>query len=137
MIKKKTRKFLFGAAVIVLLLLPLAPYRLPGGRLRSFRKEVRYQVVDFGQADFIRSGFETYFSNRRIFVVSNENEPQWFCVTEADFKRLWPEPWPKMREENYTTEATFMVRPLWLTGGHTVATVAEIEKVNKRPFVSK
>jgi hypothetical protein len=54
--KKKTRIPLWGAVVIVILLaLILAPYRLPGGGLRSFRKEIRYQFIDLGQGDFILS----------------------------------------------------------------------------------
>jgi hypothetical protein len=135
--KKNTRKLLLGAVVIVILLLPLAPYRLPGGRLRSFRKEIRYQVIDIGQADFMRSGFESFLFNRRIFVVSDEIEPRWFYVTESDHERLWPETWPEMIEKNYTIEATFEVGPLLLTSGNSVATVTEIERVNKRPVVSK
>jgi hypothetical protein len=136
-VKKKIRKILWGAVIIVISALILAPYRLPYGRLRSFRNEIVYQVIDIGQADFMRWSFEGCFFKRRVFVVGDGNEPRWFYVSEADFERLLPEPWPKMREENYTIEATFNVRPLLLTGGYTVATVTDVKKVNKRPIVSK
>jgi hypothetical protein len=80
-IEKKIRKLLWGAVIIVILALTLGMYRLPGGRLRSFRKEIRYQVIDLGQGDFLRSFFESCFSERRIFVAGDENDPQWFYVS--------------------------------------------------------
>jgi hypothetical protein len=135
------RRKIFLAWVIGIFCTPiilfLVLYRLTNFHSQEITKEIQYQLIDLGQHDFIRSTSEMVLGNRRIWVVSGTENKEWFYVSQSDFEKLWPEPWPQMKEKNYTLEVTFIVHPLLLLDGYAIATIKEIKHLQKKPAVIK
>ena len=89
-------------------LIVLVNYTFTKGEVVRVEREIRYQVLDFGQGDFLRSYFEQKFRDRnRVFVINEKNEKPWFYVSNSDFKKCWPESPMSMREAGYTIIAEF------------------------------
>lgn len=123
------RRWKLGLFALVFIM-PFVRYRLPNGRPIEVKAEVLYLYVDMGQGDLWRSIFEIPLGNRRLFLVGN----RWMFVSNADFKRCWPV--PDMRHSDYTLEVTLAASPL-LFGGHGIAKVVAIERLDKRPVYDK
>lgn len=128
---------------IILNILTLLPFviiycglRFPTSKSVVFESRVRYQLVDFGQGDFIRNGIEYKLNNRRIFLADSINGIKWVYVDNGDFKKLWPEPPFNMRAKNYTIKARFKTYRL-LTGDYSKASLISVEKVNGNPMIIK
>lgn len=137
-----TKRKKWGLLITALILLTpgllfIVFYRLTNFRTQEITREIRYQIIDIGQLDTLRFSCETIFGNRRIWVTGERNKPEWFYVTKADFEKLWPEPVSDMEGKNYTIEATFLVQPLLMTRGFSIATIKEIKRLRKTPVVSK
>jgi hypothetical protein len=128
---------------IVLNILTLLPFliiycglRFPTSKSIVFDSRVRYQLIDFGQGDFIRNGIEYKLNNRRIFLADSINGIRWVYVDNVDFKKLWPEKPFDMRAKNYTIKARFKAYRL-LTGDYSKASLISVEKVNGNPMITK
>jgi hypothetical protein len=128
---------------IILNLLTFLPFvivylglRLPTRKSIVFDSRVRYQMVDFGQGDFIRNGIEYKLNNARIFLADSIYGIKWVYVDNDDFKKLWPEPPFDMRAKNYTIKARFKTYRL-LTGDYSKATLISVEKVKGDPMITK
>lgn len=110
--------------------------RFPTSKSVIFESRIRYQMVDFGQGDFIRNGIEYKLNNKRIFLADSIDGIKWVYLDNADFKRLWPEPPFDMRAKNYTLKARFKTYRL-LTGDYSKATLISVEKVKENPMITK
>lgn len=128
---------------IILNILTLLPFviiycglRFPTSKSVVFESRVRYQLVDFGQGDFIRNGIEYKLNNRRIFLADSINGIKWVYVDNGDFKKLWPEPPFNMRAKNYTIKARFKTYRL-LTGDYSKAKLIKVEKIAGNPMITK
>jgi hypothetical protein len=128
---------------ILLNMLTLLPFiivylglRFPTSNSITFDSKIRYQIVDFGQGDFIRNGIEYSLNNRRIFLADSIIGIKWIYVDNKDFKKLWPEPPFEMKAKNYTIKARFKTYRL-LTGDYSKASLISIEKVKGNPMITK
>ena len=135
----RKRRIVLVAKLLVLtpIILFVLFFRLGGFRSQEITREIRYQVLDFGEDDLPRFYVEALLGNWRIWVVDERRNFDRFYVSKADFRKLWPEPWPDMDDKNYTIEATFRVRPLIFNSGYSVAEVTGIKQLNKKPYVTK
>jgi len=128
---------------IILNILTLFPFviiycglRFPTSKSVVFESRIRYQMVDFGQGDFIRNVIEYKLNNRRFFLADSINGIKWVYVDNDDFKKLWPEPPFDMRAKNYTIKARFKTYRL-LTGDYSKASLISIEEVKGNPMITK
>lgn len=110
--------------------------RLPTSRSIIIESRIRYQMIDFGQGNFIRNGIEYKLHNRRIFLQDTVNGIRWLYISSSDFKKLWPEPPFKMQEKNYTMKAKFKTYKL-LNGEYSKATLLELDSIPERPMITK
>lgn len=124
--------FLF---LFVLCLLYFASIRIPTGPPITIVSKVRYQVIDIGQGEFLRTFVESCFRHKRIFLDEPIDDIHWVYVKSKDHQKVWKET-TKMREENYTYRATLSVKKL-LLGGYTVAKLEGLERVEEPPRFSK
>jgi hypothetical protein len=138
--------------IVTIILLPFLGYRLPRGSPVVLEGEVRYQLLELGQGDYLRNHFERLCGNRRLFLV-NADLP-WLYVNEADWKRCWGEPGgdKSVRRQGehsasvnvldqhiakeFTTRVTIRASPL-LFGGYGPGNVVAIKMVQKPPVGGK
>ena len=108
-----------------------AMYRIPNGdERRLFEGEVHYKVLELSFAN--RQLVEELIANR---IVRLQGHPL-FYVSETDHAKLYPESPLRMSESGYTFRARLTARPL-LFGGHGLAEVINVERIEKEPIVSK
>lgn len=106
-------------------------YRIPAdGSEEVFSGEVHYKFLELGLTN--REAFEKLFGNR---IVRLEGQSVFF-VPSAQKKRLWQESPHVMREKKYTLRAKLRAKPL-LFGGYGVAEIANIERLEKEPLLTK
>lgn len=135
--KKKIARIIFYllATSIVAFFITTLIYRISSGETKRFEAEIQYQMLEFGQLDFIRCNIiEDAFRNRRVFLRSDSIP--WVYVTHDDFSKCWPLDAPS-EMKGFTIKATFETRPLWLIHGFTVATVIDTHHVAGKPFITK
>jgi hypothetical protein len=138
MVKRRKRILILVTLILGTPILLFATlYRLTNSQAQEITREIQYQLIDIGQLDKIRFAGESVLWNRRIWVVTDQENPRWLYVSKDDYGKLWPEPWPRMKEKNYTIEATFVARPLLLVNGYGIATLKEIRQLQKDPIVRK
>lgn len=125
------------AGVIVLLIILtwivgcFIVYRLPANNERQLiHGEVSYNMVHVRWCH--RAFFEWIMGNRAINLVG---QPV-FYVSRKDAEQLKPESPFDMKEKETTCRVEMSVRRL-LFGGNSVASVVNIEHLNKAPEISK
>ena len=116
---------------------PFIAYRLSSGETKRFEREVRYQVIDFGQNGGLRWFFEEKRGNKRLFLVPEDSIPAWMFVSSDDFKKCWPVPLSEMRRDTFTLVAVLEANPLLLVNDYTPARVVETKRLKKFPVTAK
>lgn len=139
MLKRLLRAILYLFSVFVILFifstaLGFLRYRITTGEEIVIRREIKYQIIDLIGFDPYRAlVIEPLAGNRRVFVINEDGSTGWFYVSPEDNERVWPE---NLYEIDYTFEATFKTKKL-LLGGYAPAQVVEIQKVDRKPRISK
>lgn len=134
--KSRTLSIIINSLTILPFLIVFLENRIPTSKDIIIESRIRYQMVDFGQSDFIRNGIEYKLDNKRIFLQDTINGIRWLYVNSNDFKKLWPESPFKMREKNYTIKAKFRTHRL-LDGTYSKATLLEVDSINESPMITK
>ncbi|MFN0117229.1 MAG: hypothetical protein ACKVQC_02915 [Elusimicrobiota bacterium] len=118
--------------LFALLISVIGYYRLPMSGLVTRKDEVRYQMVNIGQGDVVRSIFETTLGKKRIFLVNNGS----IYVSKEDFSRCHLESPREMDSKGYTLEIEYSGRMV-LAGRMGTARILSIRKLDKKPVISK
>jgi hypothetical protein len=135
-IKSRLISIVINSLIILPFLIIFLGDTIPTSGSIIVESRIRYQMVDFGQGDFVRNGIELKQHNKRIFLQDTINEIRWLYVDSDDFKKLWPEPPFTMREKNYTIKAKFKTYRL-LNGEYAKATLLDYEKIEGNPMITK
>lgn len=109
-------------------------YRLPAGPAMLITGEIEYQMFDIDLFS-LRAYLEAHAGNRPIQMMTGGEHAR-FYVSQADFKKCWPEFPSDMLDKHYTMQATFQVRPLAL-GGYSPASVVSVARLDKDPVITK
>ena len=116
---------------------PFVIYRFSIGRTSRFEREVRYQVIDFGQNGGLRFWFESKRGNKRLFLVPEDSIPTWVYVSPDDFQKCWSVPWPEMQRDTFTVVAVLETKSLLFLNDYTPTKVIDTKRVKKPPVVRK
>jgi hypothetical protein len=135
-IKSRLFSILINSLVFLPFLIVLLGENIPTSKRIIVESRIRYQMLDFGQGDFVRNGIELKLRNKRIFLQDTINGIHWLYVDSEDFKKLWPEPPFKMREKNYTIKAKFETYRL-LNGEYAKAVLIEYDSIEGNPMITK
>lgn len=108
-----------------------AMYRIPSGDERNFFDgEVHYKFVELNFTN--RQLFEEVFANR---ILRLQGHPILY-VSETDHAKFWSENPHRMSASGYTFRARLAADPL-LFGGHSLARVISVERIEKEPIIRK
>ena len=127
----------FLVLVLGLTAYPFIVYRLPSGQTRKLEREIRYQVVDYGQNGGLRWLFEDECGNRRLFLEPEDSVPTWIYVSSEDFKKCWPVSLSKMRQDTFTFVAKLEAKPLLIVKDYAPAKVIDVRRIRKFPVTAK
>ncbi len=130
----KVIALLFVLGLFVLLFRILS-WRIPIGETIPIKSKVRFQMIDAGQGDLLRTGIEKRFGNKRLFLDEPYKGQHFLFVSVEDWDEIWSE-LSTMRKEGYTYRLTFETRKLIL-GGYAVAKVVHKERLEEEPRMSK
>ena len=139
MLRKILKLILYIFSVLIILLvistgIGFLRYRITAGEAVTIRREIQYQVIDLIGLDTYRAlVIEPLAGKRRVFVVNDDGSKGWFYVSPEDFDKAWPN---DLYEMNYTFEATFKTKKL-LFGGYAPAEIVGLQKVERKPRISK
>jgi len=135
-IKNRNWSIMLNTLTLLPFIVAYLSLRIPTSKSITFDSRIRYQLIDFGQGDFIRNGIENRLNNQRIFLADSINGIKWVYMDYQDFKKLWPEPPFDMRAKNYTIKARFKIYKL-LTGDFSKAKLIKVERVKGDPMITK
>jgi hypothetical protein len=116
---------------------PFIFYRLTSGETIRFEREVRYQVIDFGQNGGLRWYFEKERGNSRLFLAPEDSTPSWVYVSSDDFRKCWSVPLSEMIRDTFTVVAVLEASRLLLVSGYSPSKVMETKRIKKHPVTSK
>jgi hypothetical protein len=123
--------------ILTIIVSPFVIFRLSLSEPKRFEREVRFQVIDFGQNGGIRYWFEYKRGNKRLFLVPEDSIPTWVYVSPNDFAKCWSVPWPEMKRDTFTIVAVLESKPLLFGNDYTPARLLETKRVKKFPVVRK
>jgi hypothetical protein len=124
--------------IIASFLLLWAKYRIPTGPAIEYTTQVRYQMLDLGQAEPAKIRYwviEPLTGHSRLFLVAG---PLLFVyASDRQVQECWPEHWRVMREKGYTIEVTYRTRKLLFAEGVAPADLIQIRRATGSPYVTK
>jgi hypothetical protein len=123
--------------IIIIIIMPLLLYRIPTWKSKIIEREIRFQVIDFGQLGGIRYEYEYLCGNKRLFLVSKDSEDQWVYVSPEDFDKCWAVPWTKLKADSMTFVAVLKIAPTLFGVDNTPAKLIGLKPIKKMPYVSK
>ncbi|WP_143525164.1 hypothetical protein [Labilibacter marinus] len=135
-LKKWIWTIVLNTLTILPLLIILIGLKFPTNKQVVINSEIRYQILDFGQGDYIRNAIESKLGNKRVFLADTVNGIKWLYVKESDFKKLWPELPFEMRKKQYTIKATFKTYELW-NGNCSNAILINVQQIDGNPKITK